>query len=95
MVQVCLAFLPPNRPSSPPALVRFLPAQAGFHPKRNEAREKLAILRPPRFQELTSDLRHELGRRHPACNEVVTPSLLFNSPFFFIGFVGLRSWLDV
>jgi hypothetical protein len=52
-----------------PFLPRFLPAQAGFHPKRNQAREKLATLRPPRFQELTSDVRHELGRRYPACNE--------------------------
>lgn len=75
MVQVCLAFLPPNSPSSPPHLVPvhrpFLPAQAGFHPKRNQAREKLATLLPPRFQELTSDIRYELGRRYPAYNEVV------------------------
>jgi hypothetical protein len=75
MVQVRLTFPPPNRLGSRPALVPFhspfLPAQAGFHPKRNQAREKLATLRPPRFQELTSDIRHELGRRYPACNEVV------------------------
>lgn len=101
MVQVRLAFLPPNRPNSPPAVVpflpRFLPAQAGFHSKRNQAREKLATLRPPRFQELTSDVRHELGRRYPACNEVVIyfflPSCL--TPPFFNVFVGLRFWLNV
>ncbi|KAF8494401.1 hypothetical protein F5888DRAFT_656416 [Russula emetica] len=52
--------------------VPFLPAQAGFHPKRNQARQKLATLRPPRFQELTSDVRHDLGRRYPACNEVAS-----------------------
>ena len=75
MGQVRLAFLSPNRFSLPRALVPFrapfLPAQAGFHPKRNQAREKLATLLPPRFQELTSDIRHELGRRYPACDEVV------------------------
>ena len=82
MVQVCLAFLPPNQSSLPPALAPFrspfLPAQAGFHPKRNQAREKLATLLPPRFQELTRDVRHELGRRYPACNEVV---ISFSFPF--------------
>lgn len=77
-------FVPPNRPSSqrsPPALVPFvlsLPAQAGFHPKRNQAREKLAILRSSRFQELTRDVRYELGQRYPACNEVV---ITFPFPF--------------
>ena len=88
-------FPPPNRPSSPPALAPFLPAQAGLHPRRNQAREKLATLRSPRFQELTSDVRHELGRRYPACNEMVpnlfSLSLWFNS----IGFLGLRFWLNV
>lgn len=71
-------FLPSDRHISPPALVPFLGAQAGFHPKRNQAREKLATLRPPRFQELTSDVRHELGRRYPGCNELVVS---FSFPF--------------
>ncbi|KAN0118221.1 hypothetical protein V8E52_005482 [Russula decolorans] len=62
----------------------FLPAQAGFHPKRNQAREKLATLLPPRFQELTSDIRYELGRRYPACNEVV---LYFPFPFVLLAFL--------
>lgn len=82
MVQVRFAFLSPHGPRSPPALVPFrspfLPAQAGFHPKRNQAREKLSTLLPPRFQELTSDIRHELGRRYPAFNEVV---IYFSIPF--------------
>jgi Spa2 homology domain (SHD) of GIT len=82
MVQVRLAFVTPNLiPSSPPTLVPFvrsLPAQAGLHPERNQAREKLATLPLSRFQDLTSDLCHELGRRYPACNEVV---MSFPLPF--------------
>lgn len=62
-----------------PFVTRFLPAQAGFHPKRNQAREKLATLRPPRFQELTSDLRYELGRRYPACYEASAPGSTYNN----------------
>ncbi len=54
-------------PIAPYTLVAFLPAQAGFHPKRNQARERLATLRAPRLQDLTSDVCHELGRRYPAC----------------------------
>jgi hypothetical protein len=83
MVQVRLAFSSIQIVTAqPPALVPFvrsLPAQAGFHPKRNQAREKLATLPSSRFQDLTSDLRHELGRRYPACNEVV----IIISPFLF------------
>jgi hypothetical protein len=68
-----------------PALVPFLqslPAQAGFYPNRNQAREKLATLRPSRFQELTRDVRHEMGRRYPACNEVVLFRFILTFPFF-------------
>jgi len=68
--------------------VPFLPAQAGFHPKRNQARGKLATLRPLRFQDLTSDVRYELGRRFPECKEetsnasLISPGLTYdNLPF--------------
>lgn len=87
-------------PTSPSALVPYLPAQAGFHPKRNQARQKLATLRPHRFQDLTSDVRYELGCRYPVCKEEVMslPFPFVNS--FFIVFAGLQcladlSWLDV
>ena len=63
------------------SVLQSLPAQAQFHLKRNQAREKLATLRPSRFQELTRDVRHELSRRYPAaCNEmvIISPSLLLN-----------------
>ena len=77
-MKVRLDFSPPNCPSSPSALVPFLPPQAGFHPKRNQARFKLATLQPPRFQDLTGDLRYELGRRYPECKEeVMSPSFRF------------------
>ncbi|KAF8487138.1 hypothetical protein DFH94DRAFT_703322 [Russula ochroleuca] len=33
---------------------------------------KLTTLRPPRFQDLMSDLRYELARRYPECKEEVT-----------------------
>ena len=66
-------------PAHHPLLVPFLPPQAGFHPKRNQARIKLATLQPPRFQDLTSDLRYELGRRYPECKEEVT-----SLPFGFV-----------
>ena len=87
MIQVRLAFssLPNHFSVSPPApvpFVRSLPAQPGFHPKRNQAREKLATLPVSRFQDLTSDVRHELGRRYPACNEVVISFPLSFCPFF-------------
>ena len=36
-----------------------------FHPKRNQARQKLATLPPPRFQDLATDVFYELERRFP------------------------------
>jgi hypothetical protein len=57
--------------SSLSALVPFLPAQAEFHPKRNQARQKLSSLLTSRFQDLCYDVRHELGRRYPGCKEEV------------------------
>jgi len=36
-----------------------------FHPKRNQARQKLATLPPPRFRDLATDVFYELERRFP------------------------------
>jgi len=49
--------------------VPFLPAQAIFHPKRNQARQKLSTLPTYRYQDLCSDIHYELVRRYPECKE--------------------------
>ncbi|KAH7391381.1 hypothetical protein BKA64DRAFT_710285 [Cadophora sp. MPI-SDFR-AT-0126] len=36
-----------------------------FHPKRNQARQKLSTLPPPRFRDLATDVYYELERRFP------------------------------
>jgi hypothetical protein len=43
----------------------FLPARADFHPKRNQARQKLSTLPPDRFRDLATDVFYELERRFP------------------------------
>lgn len=45
-------------------LVPFLPVKEDFHPKRNQARQKLATLAVPRFKDLASDVFSELTRRY-------------------------------
>ena len=57
--------------SSPAALVPFLPIRHEFHPKRNQARQKLATLRVSRFEDLSSDVYYELVRRYPEFKEEV------------------------
>ncbi|KAH9980590.1 hypothetical protein BJV74DRAFT_856306 [Russula compacta] len=49
--------------------VAVLPAQGKFHPKRNQARQKLATLTTSRFPELVIDVHYELGCRYPECKE--------------------------
>ncbi|WVR03554.1 hypothetical protein IAU60_000546 [Kwoniella sp. DSM 27419] len=49
--------------------VPFLPVRDDFHPKRNQARQKLATLPKNRFKDLASDVFHELRRRYPEFNE--------------------------
>ncbi|KAG6333822.1 hypothetical protein ID866_5270 [Astraeus odoratus] len=49
--------------------VPCLPAREDFHPKRNQARQKLATLPPPRFEDLSSDVFFELSRRYPEFKE--------------------------
>ncbi|CEI64653.1 hypothetical protein FVEN_g3173 [Fusarium venenatum] len=53
---------PPNAPNGPPS---FLMPENNFHPKRNQARQRLSSLGPPRFRDLAADVYHELERRFP------------------------------
>ncbi|CAE7230326.1 unnamed protein product [Rhizoctonia solani] len=50
----------------------FLPVRDDFHPKRNQARQKLATLPAIRFKDLSSDVFYELGRRYPEFKEPET-----------------------
>ena len=49
--------------------VPFLPVRDDFHPKRNQARQKLATLPKTKFKDLSGDVFHELGRRYPEFKE--------------------------
>ncbi|EJF55728.1 hypothetical protein DICSQDRAFT_130488 [Dichomitus squalens LYAD-421 SS1] len=51
------------------SLVPFLPVRDDFHPKRNQARQKLATLPTGRFKDLSSDVYYELARRYPEFKE--------------------------
>lgn len=46
-------------------IVPFLPVRDDFHPKRNQARQKLATLPSSRFKDLSSDVYFEIERRFP------------------------------
>jgi hypothetical protein len=50
----------------------FLPVRTDFHPKRNQARQKLATLPKNRFKDLASDVFFELRRRYPEFEEEVS-----------------------
>jgi len=54
----------------------FLPVREDFHPKRNQARQKLATLPASRFEDLSSDVYFELARRYPEFKEDVRPDLV-------------------
>lgn len=43
----------------------YLLPENNFHPKRNQARQKLSSLGPPRFRDLATDVFCELERRYP------------------------------
>ncbi|KAK9899371.1 hypothetical protein P389DRAFT_194371 [Cystobasidium minutum MCA 4210] len=47
----------------------FLPQKPDFHPKRNQARQKLSTLPKTRFRDLASDVYFELERRYPEFSE--------------------------
>lgn len=51
-----------NGPGQVPS---YLLPRENFHPKRNQARQKLATLPPPRFRDLATDVFYELERRFP------------------------------
>jgi hypothetical protein len=51
-------------------LVPFLPVRDEFHPKRNQARQKLATLPSAKFEDLCSDVYFEIMRRYPEFTEV-------------------------
>lgn len=44
---------------------QYLLPKDSFHPKRNQARQKLSTLPPPRFRDLATDVFYELERRFP------------------------------
>ena len=51
--------------NGPGQVPMFLLPKDNFHPKRNQARQKLATLPPPRFRDLATDVFYELERRFP------------------------------
>ncbi|KAK4128140.1 hypothetical protein N657DRAFT_629302 [Parathielavia appendiculata] len=55
---------PPNAPPGTGPPDHLLPEE-NFHPKRNQARQKLSSLGPPRFRDLATDVFCELERRFP------------------------------
>ena len=48
-----------------PNVPRYLPPKQNFHPKRNQARQKLSTLPVERFKQLATDVFYELERRIP------------------------------
>lgn len=65
---------PPPIGDTPP----FLPPKQDFHPKRNQARQKLSTLPADRFRDLATDVFYELERRFPRFSSGLLPS--FGSP---------------
>lgn len=61
--------------------VPFLPVRDDFHPKRNQARQKLATLPTGRFKDLSSDVYYELGRRYPEFKEEVVSVISYPRNF--------------
>jgi Spa2 homology domain (SHD) of GIT len=47
------------------AEIPFLPPQQHFHPRRNQARQKLSTLPANRFRDLVTDTHYETERRYP------------------------------
>jgi hypothetical protein len=52
-------------PNAPPNVPEYLLPEDTFHPKRNQARQKLSTLGHPRFRDLATDVFCELERRIP------------------------------
>lgn len=51
-----------SKPDDPNA-VKFLPSENSYHPKRNQARQKLAALPTSRFKDLVNDVLYEISNR--------------------------------
>ncbi|GAB1311061.1 component of the polarisome [Madurella fahalii] len=83
---------PSNAPPSagPP---EFLLPEETFHPKRNQARQKLSSLGPPRFRDLATDVFCELERRFPRFAAGDVPRI--GSPMSFRGGPPSRSQTPV
>ncbi|BGP21626.1 cell polarity protein [Rhodotorula toruloides] len=58
----------------------FLAVRPDFHPKRNQARQKLATLPLLRFRDLASDVYFELDRRYPEFADEDNASLPYSTP---------------
>ncbi|ESZ91208.1 hypothetical protein SBOR_8410 [Sclerotinia borealis F-4128] len=56
---------PPNGQRNDQGPPPYLLPKNTFHPKRNQARQKLSTLPPPRFRDLATDVFYELERRFP------------------------------
>ncbi|GAC96071.1 hypothetical protein PHSY_003650 [Pseudozyma hubeiensis SY62] len=54
----------------------FLAVRDEFHPKRNQARQKLATLPKNRFKDLASDVFFELERRFPELKQEFRPEVI-------------------
>jgi Spa2 homology domain (SHD) of GIT len=90
-VRLFLTLLSLQPSISPIALVPFLPVRDEFHPKRNQARQKLATLPLSRFRDLSSDVYYGLVSRYPQFKEevchILSPLIgLFLDPFPRIAF---------
>jgi hypothetical protein len=64
--------------------VPFLPVKDEFHPKRNQARQKLATLPQNRFKDLASDVYYELERRYPELKDMDVSNLLISLKSLFL-----------
>ena len=53
----------------------FLAVRDDYHPKRNQARQKLATLPQNRFKDLASDVYVQLERQFPTLMEMFPVSL--------------------
>ncbi|KAG8760969.1 component of the polarisome [Serendipita sp. 396] len=51
----------------------YLPTRDDFHPKRNQARQKLSTLPKPTLQDLVSDVYFELRRQYPELKGIEAP----------------------
>ena len=67
---------------SPVTLVPFIPVRDEFHPKRNQARQKLATLPLSRFRDLSSDVYYGLVSRYPQFKEEVSHSFPSHQSLF-------------